>query len=45
MLDDAYLQRGLGHLFKYTYGFYGLMRHVPDGPLSQSCCDEAHRIF
>ena len=45
MLYDAYLQHGLGHLFKYPYGFYGLMRHVPDGPLSQSCWDEAYRIF
>ena len=25
MLDDAYLQRGIDHLFKYPYGFYGLM--------------------
>ena len=35
----------IGHLFKYPYGFYGLMRHVPDGPLSQACWGEAYRIF
>ena len=25
MLDDAYLQCGIDHLFKYPYGFYRLM--------------------
>ncbi|MGY8824175.1 MAG: hypothetical protein ACKVJG_09600 [Candidatus Latescibacterota bacterium] len=35
----------LGHLFKYPYGFYGLVRMAQDEALINECWREAYRIF
>lgn len=35
----------LGHLFKYPYGFYGLVREAQDEALVRACWREAYRIF
>ncbi len=35
----------LGHLFKYPYGFYGLVRAAQDESLMRACWQEAYRIF
>ncbi|MFQ6132031.1 MAG: hypothetical protein ACE5R4_08350 [Armatimonadota bacterium] len=36
---------GIGHCFKYPYGFYGLMELARDGELKQRCLEESYRIF
>lgn len=36
---------GLGHCFKYPYGFYGLMRLAQDNQLKARCLSEAYRVF
>jgi hypothetical protein len=35
----------IGHLFKYPYGFYGLMALATDADLEQRCMREAYRVF
>jgi hypothetical protein len=35
----------LGHLFKYPYGFYGLVRAAQDELLVRECWREVYRIF
>jgi hypothetical protein len=35
----------LGHVFKYPYGFYGMLARATDTELKQRCVDEAFRIF
>jgi len=36
---------GLGHRFKYPYGFYGLLELAQDAGLKARCLDECYRIF
>ena len=36
---------GIGHCFKYPYGFYGLMQLARDSDLKQRCLDECYHIF
>jgi hypothetical protein len=35
----------LGHVLKYPYGFYGLMKHAEDVTLKRECESVAYRIF
>jgi hypothetical protein len=35
----------LGHVVKYPYGFYGLLRHLQDDELKARCHEVAYRIF
>jgi hypothetical protein len=35
----------IGHLFKYPYGFYGLMALATDDALQQTCVERAFHIF
>lgn len=35
----------IGHVFKYPYGFYGLMALAADADLRQRCMRKAYRIF
>jgi hypothetical protein len=50
-LERAYWERrsqgsaALGHVFKYPYGFYGLMDLAQDAGLKQQCLDATFRIF
>lgn len=50
-LDSEYWQNrkpgisGIGHVFKYPYSFYALLKHVSDPELTQQCIDESYRIF
>ena len=50
-LERAYWQKrkdqpvGIGHCFKYPYGFYGLMALARDPRLKQRCLDGAYHIF
>lgn len=36
---------GIGHVFKYPYGFYGLIDLVPDGDLRRRCTQSAYHVF
>jgi hypothetical protein len=36
---------GLGHVFKYPYGFYGLLSRAADADLARRCTDLAFRVF
>ncbi|MFQ6097464.1 MAG: hypothetical protein ACE5O2_07010 [Armatimonadota bacterium] len=36
---------GIGHCFKYPYGFYGLVALASDEELTRRCAQEAYRIF
>jgi hypothetical protein len=36
---------GLGHCFKYPYGFYGLLSRAEDADLERRCSEVAFRIF
>ena len=36
---------GIGHLFKYPYGFYGLMGLLGDGPLKERCRQVAYHVL
>ena len=36
---------GIGHCFKYPYGFYGLAALAQDPALEQRCLDEGYHIF
>ena len=50
-MDRTYWERrsrqqlGLGHCFKYPYGFYGLMAMARDAGLERRCVAESYRIF
>ena len=50
-LELAYWQRrkngsvGIGHCFKYPYGFYGLFSRATDDEVKQRCLEEAFRVF
>ena len=50
-LSRAYWQEcrtqdvGIGHCFKYPYGFYGLTALADDADLKARCLAEAYRIF
>jgi len=50
-LEQQYWERrrgqsvGIGHCFKYPYGFYGLMALARDGSLKERCAAEAYHIF
>jgi hypothetical protein len=50
-LERAYWERrrqgspALGHLFKYPYGFYGLMELARDPDLKRQCLASSFRIF
>jgi len=35
----------IGHLFKYPYGFYGMIKHATDNNLKQNCMAESYHIF
>jgi hypothetical protein len=35
----------IGHLFKYPYGFYGLMQLAEDSDLKRRCAEAAYHIF
>jgi len=36
---------GIGHVFKYPYGFYGLIDLAPDADLKRRCMQAAYHIF
>ena len=50
-LERAYWEQrrtgdvGIGHCFKYPYGFYGLIALAQDADLKQRCLAEAYRVF
>ena len=50
-LEQQYWERlrgesvGIGHCFKYPYGFYGLMALARDAALKERCAAEAYHIF
>jgi hypothetical protein len=36
---------GIGHVFKYPYGYYGLIDHVQDAGLRRRCAKAAYHVF